>query len=266
MGYTEADHTWAICAYQESRYLRDCLESLKGQTVQSRLLIATSTPNTHIEGLAKEYGIPVYVNSEGNGIGSDWNFAYGKAKTSLVTIAHQDDIYEPEYTERMLKDINTVRKPIIWFCGYTELRNGLKVYNNTNLRIKRLMLFPLKGPLFRNCRFIRRRILSLGCPICCPAVTYVKDQTGKEEIFSSVMKVSLDWDQWEKQSQKKGAFYYRPEPMMSHRVHEESATTKLIASNIRAKEDLEMFSRFWPDWIAKRLSKAYAKSEESNEV
>ena len=88
---------------------------------------------------------------------------------------HQDDIYEPKYTEQMLEFVNKSSDPIIYFSGYGELRNGEKVYNNSILRVKKLMLSPLKIKAFWTSKFVRRRILSLGNCICCPAVTYVKE-------------------------------------------------------------------------------------------
>ena len=105
----------------------------------------------------------------------------------------------------------------------------------------------------------------MGCPICCPAVTYVREKAG-DAPFSTRMKVSLDWDQWERLSRKDGAFLYCPERLMCHRVHEDSATTELIASRARAEEDLEMFRRFWPTGIARFLAGKYAASEDSNQV
>lgn len=265
MSYRPEDHTWALCAYGESPYLEECIRSLKGQTVKTRILMATATPSPFLDDLAEKYGLPLYINRGEHGIGVDWNFAYEQAETPLVTIAHQDDLYDPEYAEEMLKRTSRSKDPILYFSDYHELRNGEKVCNNRNMKIKRMMLFPLRGPVFRNSRWMRRRILSLGSPICCPAVTYVKAKTGKAP-FSTTMKVSLDWDQWEKQSRKKGAFVYSPRRLMEHRVHEDSATTKLIQDHSRGQEDLEMFRRFWPDWIAKRLSRAYAASEKSNQV
>ena len=273
MSFSPKDHTWALCAYGESPYLEECIQSLKAQTKESRIIISTSTPGEYIDGIAKKYGIPVYSH-EGGGIGRDWNAAYDLAETALVTIAHQDDLYEPEYTEEMLKEVNRSREPILFFSDYDELRviegrageddpQIVRVHENKNLKIKRVMLTPLKGRMFRNSRVVRRRILSIGSAICCPSVTYVKAKTG-DTIFSTEMKVSLDWDQWEKQSRKKGAFVYSPKVLMLHRVHEGSETTRLIADRTRSREDLEMFERFWPKGIAKRLAKKYAKSEESN--
>ena len=46
------DHTFAICAYKESPYLEECIKSLKNQTIKSNILIATSTPNDYIKGIA----------------------------------------------------------------------------------------------------------------------------------------------------------------------------------------------------------------------
>lgn len=265
MKYTPEDHTFALCVYGDSPYLEECIRSLKEQTVKSRILIATSTPSDYIRNLAEQYDINMYINPEQKGIGADWNFACQCAGTRLVTIAHQDDLYEPGYTQEMLRHMNEANKPIIWFCDYMELRNGEKVQSNKNLRIKRLMLWPLRWRLFQNSIFVRRRILSFGSPICCPAVTYVKRWI--EEIpFSSTMRVSLDWDEWERLSKKRGTFSYCTDSLMCHRVHEESETTKLIASNIREKEDLEMFNRFWPKRIANWLEKKYAVSEDSNQV
>ena len=51
------DHTFAICAYKESPYLEECILSLKNQTVKSNIIMATSTPNEWIQGLAEKYEI-----------------------------------------------------------------------------------------------------------------------------------------------------------------------------------------------------------------
>ena len=129
MSYTASNHTWALCAYKESAFLEECIKSLLAQTVKSKIIIATSTPNGHIEALAQKYKMPLYINDGVTGIGGDWNFAYGKCDTHLVTIAHQDDIYEPDYLKEMLEFMNKAHDPIIYFSGYAELREGKKVYD-----------------------------------------------------------------------------------------------------------------------------------------
>ena len=55
-------HTFAVCAYGESPYLEECVQSLLAQKVRTRILIATSTPNSYIYGIGEKYGIPVHIN------------------------------------------------------------------------------------------------------------------------------------------------------------------------------------------------------------
>ena len=49
MKYSENNHTFVVCAYKESPYLGECIESLLQQTKKSRILISTSTPNASIQ-------------------------------------------------------------------------------------------------------------------------------------------------------------------------------------------------------------------------
>ena len=123
-------HTYVICAYKESPFLEECIRSLKAQTVQSEIIMATSTPNDYIRSLADEYEIPLFVNSGPGGITQDWNFGYAQTNTPYVTIAHQDDIYLEHYTERMLAAMQRADRPLIYFTDYGELRNGAPVLEN----------------------------------------------------------------------------------------------------------------------------------------
>ena len=146
--YSGRDHTFAVCAYGESPYLEECVRSLLDQNVKSRILIATSTPNARIIGTAEKYGLTLHINNGEKGLAGDWNFAYRSAETPLVTLAHQDDRYCENYTEDVLSALNRCRHPLIAFTDYNELRRGRIVSSNRLLKIKRLMLFPLRFPLW----------------------------------------------------------------------------------------------------------------------
>ena len=127
-------HTFAVCAYGESPYLEECVQSLLAQKVRTRILIATSTPNSYIYGIGEKYGIPVHINHGEKGLAGDWNFAYSCATTPLVTLAHQDDRYYVNYTEDVLAAAKKCRHPLIIFTDYNELRNGKTVTTNRLLR------------------------------------------------------------------------------------------------------------------------------------
>lgn len=255
-------HTFVICAYKESEYLEECILSLKNQTVESTIIMETSTPNEHIKGLAEKYDIPLFCNPNG-GITQDWNFGLARVETKYATVAHQDDIYEPTYTEEILHRMEHSKRPLIAFSDYAELRDGVKRHDIPMLKIKRLMLSPMKIGAFKGSRFVRRRILSMGDPICCPAVTFHLERV-ERPVFADGFRSCEDWEAWEKISRMEGDFLYIPKPLMCHRIHEESATSEIIKDQARGEENYIMFCKFWPAPIAKFINGFYNKSEDSN--
>lgn len=263
--YTGKDHTFVICAYKESPYLEETILSLKRQTVPVRIIMSTSTPNEFLNHMCEKYEIPLYVNHGENGLAADWNYGYQQAQTRLITIAHQDDFYEPEYAEEIIRHANLREDVIIIYTDYYEFRIDKKVSGNRLLRIKRLMNVPMTKKIFYGNRFVRRLMLSMGDPICCPSVTYVREKVG-ERPFDTSYQNSCDYKAMVELAEKKGAFVCIPRQLMAHRIHPGSTTTLNLSENIRQKEDLEIFSRFWPRPIAKLLNKVYATSERSNEL
>lgn len=265
MRYCAENHTFVICAYKDSAYLEQCIQSLKNQTVKTNIIMATSTPNLYIKNLADKYGIELFTNDQPSNIAGDWNFALSKVKTPIATIAHQDDLYKEEYVEKILDAVNYCKHPLIAFSDYSEIRDGKEVTANKLLNVKRKLLMPLRNRKHWKSVFLRRRVLSMGSPICCPAVTYVLPNLA-QPIFSRGFKSDLDWEAWEKMSRQPGEFAFVNEILMSHRIHEESTTTAVINEEGRGGEDLAMFKKFWPAWIASVIEKKYKTSEDQNSL
>ena len=228
------DHTFVLCAYGESPYLSDCLDSLVNQSTRSNILISTSTPNSYIDRIASNYSIPVIVNEGSPSISHDWNCAIANSNTKLVTIAHQDDIYSSSYTETMLRAMKETDRPLIFFSNYGEIRNGVYEENLLILKIKRILLrkFARHGAL--SSVKDKRDILRFGSAICCPSVTFNLSIL-QTPLFMTDMKCDLDWEAWERISKIDGSFVYSPEVLMFHRIHEGSETTALI------KDDKQFF-------------------------
>lgn len=258
-------HSFVICAYKESSFLERCVLSLKNQTMQSEIIMITSTPNDFIAGIARKYNIPLFINKGDTGIVQDWNYAYKQCNTPYLTLAHQDDIYFKDYARIAVNMLENSRKPLVFFSDYCEIRNDQLIKRNTLLKIKRLLLFPLRGKLFRASKFVRRRSLSLGNGICCPSVTFAIDNL-PNPVFRVHFRSDEDWEAWERISKLDGEFIYCPKILMGHRIHEESETSAILGDNARYREDYEMFCKFWPKQIAKVLVKFYSKSEKSNQI
>ena len=270
-------HTFVICAYKESPYIEECIQSLQNQTIESKILLATSTPCEYLERMCEEYGIPYYVRNGQSNISLDWEYALSVADTEYVTIAHQDDVYGDTYAETVLQAVRMEgergRQPLILFSDYWELIGNDKFENRTNLKIKRLLLHPLKNAARQSKVFWKRWVLRFGNAICCPSVTYhvsaihrYMEHDKRANLFQKHFRSNVDWETWEWLSRKDGTFVYMPQFLMAHRIHEDSETTATIEEHQRGKEDYEVFCKFWPGWLARCLTGAYSESEKGNRV
>lgn len=258
-------HTFVVLAYKESSYLEECIKSVLNQKYPSKVVIATSTPNDYIQAMADKYSLEVKVNpNSGKGIGYDFDFAVTCGESNLVTVAHQDDIYDTEYSDLIVKAYQKRPDSLIAFTDYYEIRDKGNVYSNTNLKIKRILLLPMRSKNLSSTKLGKRLSLRFGNAICCPAVTFVRDNIKTDDIFKCELVCDIDWYAWEKLSRRKGRFMFVNKSLMGHRVHEESTTTEIINERIRTKEDLVMFQKFWPKSISKLINKFYVKAEDSN--
>lgn len=256
-------HTFVICAYKEQPYLEECVKSLKKQTLKSKIIISTSTPNDFIKKIAKKYSVELAVNTKTKGHINDFCYAYDQANTKYVTLCHQDDIYYPDFAEKIVKKMENSKRPIIGFSNYNERRNNKTKKRNTLLILKRIINFPIS--IFKKSKKVRLFTLSIGNAICAPSVTYNKEIV-KRPIDESDLKSNIDWDTWINLAKKDGEFIYINKALLEHRIHEGSTTTSVINNHIKTEEDFKMFNRFWPKGIAKFLTKVYSESEKSNNL
>ncbi len=258
-------HIFVVLAYKESPYLEECVESVVRQG--SEVIVLTTTPNKHIEGVAKKYKLKVKT-AKHTSIGGDFDAALragAKTGAELVTIAHQDDVYAKAYAKEIMRAFEDESRAQIIFTDYYEIKNGKKVYKNANLRIKRILTFLLRFRGVAGLRAVKRSALRFGDAICCPAVTFNVKKVSTP-LFECEIRCDVDWFAWEKLSRGEGKFVYINKPLMGHRVHEESETSNTINDDARSKEDYEMFRKFWPEFIARKMTGLYKKSEKNNQV
>lgn len=258
--YTEKDFTFVVCTYKECTYLEEAICSLMNQTVKANVIISTSTPNEYVQGIADKYGIEVKVNPDGGQI-KDYNFAMSLPNTELVMLMHQDEVLVNTFVEKVLFGLNHTKNPIISFTNYVEMHNDI-VDRKASLmvKIKRMMLWPLRIRAFSGTWLGKRGIQLLGDPITHPTVVCVKKEM-PEEIFRENYKASMDWDLWERLSKQKGSFVYIKDVLLYHRMNDENQTVNLLnTTNARYENEYEIFCRFWPKPIAKLIMKFYSKA------
>ncbi len=257
-------HSFVVLAYKESNYLEECIKSVMNQSYESGVVIATTTDNKYIRNIAKKYNLDVIVG-EHTSIGGDFDFAVNSGNTELVTVAHQDDIYDYDYASRVVSKYLKNKNASIIFTDYYEIRDEKKVNSNLNLKIKRVLLFPLRFNCLGKCKFFRRWVIRFGNAICCPAVTFVKKNC-PDSVFECDYQCNVDWYAWEKLSRLMKSFAFVNSKLMGHRISIESTTTDIIRQGIRTREDYDMYIKFWPKFIAKMFTRVYKNSEKSNNM
>lgn len=259
-------HIFAVCAYKESEYLESCIESLVKQSVPSKIIMCTSTPNDYIDKVAKKYNLPLYVREGKSDIRDDWNFAYNCAEASYVTVAHQDDEYGEDYVKNLFQKINAYHEKYgkdkdftMFLTDYLPIKHGQRGPRDLNSKIRRLLRTPLKSMGLARKSWVRKVTLCMGNSIVCPSVTYNKDMLG-ENVFTSEMKFNIDWDTFLKLAKQPGAFLYADSPLTFYRVHDGATSKEFIENHGREVEDTMMFRKFWPGWITKIIMIFYKKA------
>lgn len=258
--YTGKDLTFVVCAYQECPYLEQSIQSFVHQTMKANIMISTSTPNDYIKEIANKYHIEVRVNPDGGQI-KDYNFAMKQPQTELIMLAHQDEIISKHFVEKVIGALNSAKKPIIAFTNYIEMHNDVVDQKpSTMIKIKRIMLSPLKWHWLGGTKFGKWLIQCMGNPITHPTVVCVRKEL-PDILFQEEYKSSMDWDLWQRMSKQKGSFVYISDVLLYHRMNDDNQTSKLIkTSNARYDDELDIFCRMWPKPIAKLIMRFYSKA------
>jgi cellulose synthase/poly-beta-1,6-N-acetylglucosamine synthase-like glycosyltransferase len=261
-----SNHTFVIPAYKDSPYLEECIHSLLEQTVESSVIITTSTPSFYIQQLARRYNLKYYINPDrSRGIANDWNFALSKAETALVTIAHQDDIYEPDYAKAIFNKFQSYNpeKVLIAFTDYRDITGDKIKSSGVNAVVKHALLFPFLFCRKIGCGYLKQFILRFGDPICCPSVTFNKVALADFK-FNENYRVALDWYAWYQLAKRKGSFLYINKKLVRHRIHSQSETTQQIIKGVRKQEEQQIFELMWGKAMARLISRIYAFGHKEN--
>lgn len=261
---TEPSHSFLVPAYGKSPYLRECLLSLTSQTRRSPILISTSTPFDGLESIARDFGARLHFHCPNQGIAHDWNEGMRHVESDWVTIAHQDDIYLPRFTEQVMSTLRHERNPSLAFTGYAEvLADGRARRGTPLLTIKKALLnLGFLGRQSIADRWSKLNTLRFGNAIPCPSVT-LRTHPGQPH-FETGLGLNMDWAAWIRKAQEPGSFVWIREELMHHRIHGQSETTDGIATGHRREEDFAILCRMWPRFMASLIVRSYHIAYQSN--
>jgi hypothetical protein len=261
------EHTFAIPVYRAAPNLEALVRSLRAQVgKRSEILLASSTPSSELEDFAGRHALPLHINPRRIDIATDWNFALAATRTALVTRAHQDDLFAPDYTACVAGALRRHPGAVIAFSDYSEHGPQGARPANINLRIKRALSHRAFGA--RECLIEPRdklRLMSFGNPICCTSVMLNRATLGEFQ-FPQGFQTNLDWMAWVGLARRSGGFVYVRKSLVSKGVHAGSETTATIANGAREREDRRLFETLWPRPIATALTVIYKLGYRANRV
>ena len=253
------DHVFVVPAHGDSPFLDACLASLGAQTQPSPVVVATATPSPATETACARHGAGLRVNPDGGGIGRDWNFALAQADARYVTLAHQDDLYRPDFTARTLATFARRPEGALVFTGAEHVDADGRGRPDKLSAVKGLITgaallgAEVAGPLRR------RLLLSLGNPVHCSSVTFDLARSSSGFRFAEDFRSNLDWDAWWRLHRQGERLPLRPRgagrPPLPRRDRDHD---RALADGARRAEDLRMFETVWPRPIAHALALAYA--------
>ena len=241
-------HTFVILAYQESDDLEECIKSVLKQSVKSNVLIATSTPNDYIMDLASEYSIGVMINKEKSNKGNDYNFSLNTMDSELLTIAHQDDLYNRNYTKEIIKKYKENKDATIIFTDNYEINGDKKILKSKRLIRKRHFLLPLKYKFFQNKKYFKIRSLRKEKFICTSSITFIKKNI-KENLFPTNLIYDNDWKALIDLAKENTRFVYLDKKLVGYRLNDDKKNTEKI------KEDKEILKSLYPNWYYEKVIK-----------
>jgi len=241
-------HTFVILAYNVSDDLEECIKSVINQSRKSNIVIATSTPNDYIIDLASEYSLGVMVNKAKSNKGKDYNFAINSFDTELVTIAHQDDLYDRNYTKEILACYKKNKKATIIFTDNYEIHEDKKIKKSKKLFWKRYYLFPLMFSIFQNKKLFKMRSLRRDKFICTSSITFVKKNLS-EDIFPTNLKYDNDWQGLIDLAKQDTRFVYLKKKLVGYRVDD------IKINKTKLKEDEQILRNNYPKWYFERIVK-----------
>ena len=250
-------HEFVVLAYGDSPYLPDCLASVCRQS-GSRVTVTTPVLSPYISDMARSHCVPVQVSQGRRGIAADWNFALDCATADLVTLAHQDDLYYPDFAQQTRALFGVAPNASLCFTDYEEIDDrGNPLARGRVLRVKHILrALAVGGREVVQSRAGKRGLLAFGSVVPCPSVTLnrkviqgfpflrrLSDQSGLGRMVAT--------------APSEPPVRLQPAGADGTPAASGAETSRSKQDGRRREEDRRMFHRIWPAPIAGVLASLY---------
>ncbi|MBX3464825.1 MAG: glycosyltransferase [Planctomycetes bacterium] len=245
--------TFAIPCRDAGPHLRPLLQSLLAQTVQDfALLLVDDASRDGSVDLARAVAgdrVVVHRNAAPLGIGGNWNRCVELVATPFFCLAHQDDVYEPRYLERMLAALAARPDAGIAHCRATSVDEAGRPLASPAERFKEHFWRRAPGA-DRAAHYAR---LWRGNFVCCPSVCYRTDAVREVGGFRTDLRFALDWEYWFRLLRHGHGIADVDETLLHYRRHDATASRAATADQSRFAEELRVLAAAGPSGVAAGL-------------
>jgi glycosyltransferase involved in cell wall biosynthesis len=201
-----------VPAFNAALYLKQTLESIIAQSDRHYEIIVVddgSTDETPL--IAQQFGDAIrYIHQPNLGLSAARNTAIKNARAEVIALLDADDLWEPQFLERMIPFLNLHPEAAGVYCGFQYINSRGDVVGTPSLKVVPPELFHSKmvddGNWLAPCGVIFRKRLA--------------EQAG---LFDESLHAVEDWDLWIRLSENR-PFIGLPEALVKYRRHENNMT------------------------------------------
>lgn len=240
--------TVVIPVFNGGRFLAATIESLLAQTHRDFTIVCLDDHSTDdsvaIAQSFRNTRLRVERNETRRGLAGNWNAAIAVAKTPLLVIAHQDDLYEARYLEAASQLLDAHPRAFIAHTRATYIDEHGRSVDSTASRFKD-RFWPAEEP-YERVPSDEMRVLHNGNYIICPSAMYRMSAVAEIGNFNEDYRFVPDWEYWFRGLQKGFTIAGSRARLVRWRRHEESATRHEEATLRRYDEELELL-----EWLSR---------------
>ena len=237
--------TVAVPVFNGARFLPHTLDSLLGQQHDDFEVVVIDDVSTDDSvAIAESRGVRVVRNEVRRGLAGNWNAAFALAKTPLLVIAHQDDVYDPRFLAATSKLLATYPRAFIAHtrAGIIDAHDRPVVTAAARFKDR---FWPADEPYERPPE-AELRMLQTGNYIVCPAVMFRMSAVETIGTFNESYRFVPDWEYWLRGLVAGFTIAGTHAPLVQWRSHEANATKQEEATLRRYDEELELL-----EWLSR---------------
>ncbi|HEV2720182.1 MAG TPA: glycosyltransferase [Thermoanaerobaculia bacterium] len=242
--------TFVMPIWNGARHLREALASLLQQGARVVCVDDASTDDS--AAFVRASGVELVQNEQRLGLAGNWNRCMALVTTPFFVLAHQDDVYEPNYAATMLALIEQHPRAFIAHCKTTAIDHDGRAISTPAARYKE-SLWPQDDPYEESGDPGLRR-LARGNFIVAPSVVFRTDAARAIGPFSPFAFVT-DWEYWLRGLLAGYTIAGTQRRLVRFRRHAETATHALERTLDRYREEIAL-----QQWIEReaRIPAQYA--------